>query len=94
VKLAGEASTFPSASRARAASVCAPSRSLAVNGETQGTNAPPSRLHSMVEPGSVIPRIQLTRAFFFRVLTFALPDTEVSGAVASTLKERVAGLAS
>ena len=74
---------MPAASVARTERVCAPRRSFLVKGEVQGEKGLPSRLQAKVEPASLEEKVNVTRAFFLRVLTLRLPETAVSGAVVS-----------
>src|SRR3954452_24171022 len=58
VWVAGEASVLPAGAIARTANERRPSASAAVvNGDEQRANAPPSTLHSNVEPASVDPKL-------------------------------------
>src|SRR5688572_20551966 len=80
---AGEASTFPDASVARTRKVCAPSPSGAVVcGAPQAANAPPSTLHSNVEPASLDERLNVGVESF--VCPSGPPVISVLGGVVST----------
>jgi hypothetical protein len=90
---AGVASTLPAVSVARMSNVWAPSASAeSVRGDVQAVHAPPSTRHSNVEPASVAVKPKLGDAV---AVTPLGPDViVVSGAVASTVNEREAGVAS
>jgi hypothetical protein len=84
VRVAGVASTLPAASRARTENVCVPSASVpSVTGDVQAAKAAPSREHSNVVPASLV-----------KVNVGGVPASVVSGAAVSSVKVRVAGVAS
>ena len=92
VRLAGVPSTLPAASVARTSKVCSPSaRALSACGLVHDANAPPSSLHSKVAPSFAE---KAKDAPVERVRTLGPESIVVSGAVASTENERVAGVPS
>ena len=92
---AGVASTLPAASVARTRNVYTPSASEPrMRGDVQGPNEPtaapgPSSRHSNVEPASVEENVNV--ALLTLIVPVGPPVIVVSGAVVSTVNERVAG---
>ncbi len=83
VRVAGVGSMLPAASIARTENVCSPSGSVpSACGDVHGANAAPSSLHSKVEFGSLEEN----------VYGLDVDVIDVSGAVVSTVKVRVAGV--
>ncbi len=90
-RLAGVGSVLPAVSVARTSNVCAPSASAAVvNGVVQAANAPASTRHWNVDPASVAVKENVG------VLSLVVPVGPavivVSGAVVSTVNDRLAGV--
>jgi len=90
---AADLSMFPAASIARTWNVCMPSfKGAEVQGLVQGANAPPSRLHSKVLPGSVEVKEKVATGLF---VSFGGPDVMVVlGAFVSIVQLKLAGVAS
>ena len=93
VRVAGDGSVFPTASRARTENVCWPLvSSVSTFGDEHETNSPASSLHSKVEPGSV--EENSNDAVVDALVPEGPEVINVSGATASTVHVRVAGEAS
>ena len=92
-RLAGVASVLPAASVARTSKVCAPRLNApVVNGDVHGANAAASTRHSNVEPASVAVNEKLGVVSLVTPLGPAV--IVVSGAVVSTVNDRLAGVGS
>ena len=90
---AGVASTLPTESVERTSKLCSPSASSGVvNGDSQGSQSPASSRHSKLEPGS---SEENSKVGVGSGVTPEGPESMVvCGAVASTVIEREAGVAS
>jgi hypothetical protein len=95
VRVAGDASVFPTPSVAVTVSVCSPSaRGVGVYGESHENVPPPSIAHSNVEPGSLEENSNVGVVSVIVAPAAGPASIVVCGAVVSTVNVRVAGDAS